>query len=161
MWRPEEHSDDENLRWAGLRASEWKHWPLFIMQPFIPILFYFYLWWLVVGLLTLVTFAWWIVVAPRFTPPTAIDISAYFMWLRFVIPPLMAYHIWQDGYPWTAALALSWPLAGNLIVLWLLMLPEAALASTTGGKAAQIGLIQERLMSRFGSIRRDAGNATD
>lgn len=154
MWRPEQHSHDENLRWAWLRASEWKHWPLFISQPFIPIFIYFYPWVLVVGLLTLITFAWWIVVAPRFTPTTAIDMSVYFMWLRFVIPPLMAYHIWQNGYPWIAALALFWPLAGNWIVLWLLMLPEAALAFTEGAKTAQIGLIQERLMSRFGYTRR-------
>lgn len=161
MWKPERHSDDENLRWALLRAIEWKHFPLFISQPIVPVLIYFYPWPWVIGLVVIATFAWWFIVAPQFTPPTAVDIAVYFVWLRFAASPLMAYWIWESGHPWTAGLALFWPFAGNGIVLWLLMFPQAALASTARAKAAQIGVIQGRLMGRFGYTHRDVGEATD
>jgi hypothetical protein len=113
-------------------------------------LLYFYPWPWVIGSVVIATFAWWFVVAPQFTPPTAVDIAVYFVWLRLATSPLMAYWIWQGGHPWTAGLALLWPFAGNAIVLWLLMWPQAALASTARAKAAQIGVIQRRLMGRFG-----------
>jgi hypothetical protein len=32
MWNPDRHPDEENLRWAWLRAIEWKHWPLFFPE---------------------------------------------------------------------------------------------------------------------------------
>jgi hypothetical protein len=153
MWRPEHHTDDENLRWAFLRAAEWRHWPLFISQPVIPVFLYFYPWPPVIGTLAIVTFAWWLIVSPQATPTTAVDLLVYFVWLRFAASPLMAYWIWQSGRPVTAALALSWPLVGNGIILCLLMLPQATLASTARAKAAQIGVIQGRLMSRFGYSR--------
>jgi hypothetical protein len=161
MWNPSHHTDDENLRWALLRAVEWKEWPLFISQPVVPVLLYRYPWWSVVGILVVVTFAWRLTVAPRFTPWTAIDNATYFVLLRFVMSPLMAYLIWRNGYPWVAALALFWPWAGNAIVCWLLTIPEAVLIRSGSAQAGQIGVIQRRLMSRFGYTRLDAEVATD
>ena len=67
MWRPEQHSDDENLRWALLRAIEWKHWPLFLSQPIVPVLLYFYPWPWVIGLVFVATFVWWLMVSSQFT----------------------------------------------------------------------------------------------
>jgi hypothetical protein len=156
MWKPAQHSDDENLQWALLRAIEWRHWPLFLSQPLVPVLLYFYSWPLVIGLVVIATFAWWFIVAPQFTPSTAVDLAIYFVKLRFATSPLMAYGIWQTGRPWVAVLALLWPFVGNWLVLWLLMFPQAALASSARAKAAQIGVIQRRLMSRFGYVHRDA-----
>lgn len=161
MWKPDHHSYDENLRWTLLRAIEWKHWPLFLAQPVVPILLYVYPWPWVIGLVVAVTFVWWFVVAPQFTPSTAVDITVYFVYLRFVTAPLMAYLIWQNGHPWTAALALLWPFLGHSVALWLLMFPQAALASTARAKAAQIGVIQQRLMGRFGYTPPVVGEATD
>jgi hypothetical protein len=155
MWKPAQHSDDENLRWALLRAIEWKHWPLFLSQPVVPVLLYFCPWPWVIGLVVIATFVWWFIVAPQFTPSTAVDLAVYFVNLRFVASPLMAYGIWQSGRPWVAVLALLWPFVGHWLVGWLLMFPQAALASTARAKAAQIGVIQRRLMSQFGYVRRD------
>jgi hypothetical protein len=134
----------------GSELANGKHWPLFISQPVIPLFLYFYpsLW--VVCTLAFVTFAWWVLVAPRAPPTAAVDLFVYFVWLRFAMSPLMAYWLWQSSRPLTAALALLWPLVGSWMILSLLMLPQAVLASTAGAKAAQIRLIQERLMSRFG-----------
>jgi hypothetical protein len=154
MWKPAQHSDDENLQW--LCAMEWRHWPLFLSQPIIPVLLYFYSWPWVIGLVVIATFVWWFIVAPQFTPSTVIDLAVYFVSLRFVTSPLMAYEIWQTGRPWIAVLALFWPFVGNGLVLWLLVFPEVALASTARAKAAQIGVIQQRLMSRFGYRRHEA-----
>jgi hypothetical protein len=161
MWNPAHHSDDENLRWAWLRATEWQEWPLFISQPVIPVLLYVYPWWCVIVSLAGVTFAWRLLIAPRFTPWPAIDNAAYFVMLWLVMSPLMAYLIWQNGHPWVAALALFWTWAGNGIVSCSLTIPEAALMSTATAQAGQIGVIQRRLMSRFGYTRLDADAGTD
>ncbi len=48
MWRIEEHSQKENKAFIAARASEWANFPLFILEPFIPILFYFAKWWYIV-----------------------------------------------------------------------------------------------------------------
>jgi hypothetical protein len=161
MWRPEQHSDDENLRWAWLRAVEWQRWPLFLSQPIVPVLLYFYPWQWVIAIIAVIGFGWWFIVASRFTPSTGIDLAVYFVYLRFVTSPLMAYLLWQSGRPWIAALALSWPLVGTFLVGWVLMFPEAALAWTESAKAAQIGVIQRRLMSRFGDVRTNAEQAAE
>lgn len=153
MWKPEHHSDDENLRWAWLRASEWHNWTRFLAQPIAPVLLYFYPWPLVVISIAVVTLAWWFIVAPRFTPPTGVDVAVYFVGLRFITSPLMAYLIWQKGSQWTAMLALCWPLLGDFMVIWLLMFPQAALSYTARAKDAQIGMVQQRLMRRLGYSR--------
>jgi hypothetical protein len=155
MWRPERHSEDENLRWALLRAIEWKHWPLFLSQPVVPVLLYFYPWPWVIGLVVVGTFAWWLIVAPETTPSLNIDLTVYFVYLRFLASPMMAFLVWQSGRPWAAVLALLWPFVGTSLVGWVLVFPEAILDSTARAKAAQIGVIQIRLMARLGYIRRD------
>lgn len=159
MWKSTQHSDDENLRWALLRAIEWKHFPLFLSQPVVPVLLYFYPWSWVIGLVVIVTFAWWFIVAGQFTPSTVIDVAVYFVYLRFMASPIMSFVIWQNGHPWIAGLALLWPLVGNGIVLWFLTFPQAALDFTARAKAAQIGVIQRRLMSRLGYAYLDAEEA--
>src|SRR5690349_6509496 len=97
MWKPEQHSDDENLRWAWLRAIEWQRWPLFLSQPVVPMLLYFYPWSWVIGIVAVIAFAWWFIVASQFTPSTGIDLAVYFVYLRFLTSPLMAYLLWQSG----------------------------------------------------------------
>jgi hypothetical protein len=105
MWNPNHHSDSENLNWAWFRASEWYHWPRFITLPIAPILLYLYPWQWVVVSITLATVLWWLIVAPRFTPPLYFDVFRYFVAVRFITSPLMAYLIWQRGDSWTAAIA--------------------------------------------------------
>ncbi len=47
MWKISEHSQKENKAFITARASEWANFPLFVLEPFIPILFYFAKWWYV------------------------------------------------------------------------------------------------------------------
>ncbi len=154
MWRSKQHPDDDNIRWALLRAIEWREWPLFISQPIVPVLLYFYSWTWIVGCLIGVTFLWWFIVAPKFTPTTtAVNTLVYFVWFRFITSPLMAYFLWQRGDLWYAVLALSWPLFGVFFAKYFLMLLQVPFSFMARGKTAQIGLVQERLMDRLGYDR--------
>ncbi len=47
MWKINEHSQKENKAFITARTSEWANFPLFVLEPFIPILFYFAKWWYV------------------------------------------------------------------------------------------------------------------
>ena len=50
MWTASEHSDEDNLQRAQLRGIEWIGWPLFLSQPIVAVLLYFYDWrWILAG----------------------------------------------------------------------------------------------------------------
>src|SRR5215471_741205 len=95
-WQPGQHTDKENFKWACHRAIEWAHWPIFLAQPVVPVLLYFLPWQPVIILLLVVSFAWWAIVAPRYTPSEAAGVAGYFVALRYLTAPLMAYLIWQS-----------------------------------------------------------------
>lgn len=153
MWDPQEHPDEENLRWAWLRAVEWREWPLFMSQPIIPILLYFYPSTWVIGSIVLLTFLWWLIVVPRMIAPNLADRGPLFVQLKFITSPVMAYLLWQKGDLWLAILALLWPLLGVFIAKYVLMFLQVPFSFTASGKAAQIGIVQERLMDRLGYDR--------
>jgi hypothetical protein len=156
MWKPSEHSDEDNWRWAFLRALEWVHWPLFISQPLVPILLYFYPWPWIVGLVVLITLAWRLVVAPVAVSPMLANAGATFVKLRFAASPIMAFLIWQRGDYWVAVLALLWPFVGVGIVSWMLGLLRAPLSLTALGRATEIRSIQRRFLAAAGaSLRTD------
>ena len=95
------------MQWALLRAMEWLTWPGFISQPLVPILLYFYPWPWVIGSVVLISFAWRMVVAPVIVFPQLATAAVWFVKLRWVASPIMAFLIWQrDDYP-IAALALA------------------------------------------------------
>ena len=45
VWNPEEHTNEENLRWSLLRGIEWGIWPAFLSIPVVPISLIFFSWW--------------------------------------------------------------------------------------------------------------------
>lgn len=161
MWKPAEHSDDDNSRWALLRAMEWINWPIFISQPLVPILLYFYPWPWVIGLVALITFVWRLIVVPVVASPTLAYIGPWVVMLRFAASPIMAFLIWQKGDWWIAALALLWPFVGVMIVLWILAIPQSLVSLTALGQATEIGAVQRRLMAALGYKFRSSETLTD
>ena len=93
MWRAQQHSDQENQRWAWLRAIEWIQWPLFISQPVVPVLLYFFEWRCVVLLLILVTFVWRMIVVPARVSVAIADLGPFLVLLKFLVCPIMAFLI--------------------------------------------------------------------
>jgi len=158
MWKPDEHSLEENLRWAHLRAMEWLTWPGFISQPLVPILLYFYPWPWVVGSVVLISFAWRMIIAPVIVFPQLANAGALFVVLRFATSPIMAFLIWQSGGDYlTAALALFWPFVGAAIVIYtvgLLRMP-LSLIFTAWGRATEIGAVQRQFMAAIGYVREE------
>lgn len=150
VWNPTEHSNDENVRWSWLRAVEWIGWPLFLSQPVVPILLYFYRWPVVIGAVVIVAFAWRAVIVPFWVAPSLAYIGPLFVLLKFISAPAMAYFIWQRGNTPIALVALVWPFLGPMIVQWVLILPTALMELTPLGKASQIGLVQRRFLTAMG-----------
>jgi hypothetical protein len=96
-WHPGEHSDDENLRWSLIRAIEWMEWPLFVTQPIVPILLYFCDWRPILGTVLVATLLWRATVARWFVSAWLADLGTMFVLSRFLVCPLMAFLIWQQG----------------------------------------------------------------
>ena len=159
MWNAASHSDEENLRWAWLRAVEWMGWPTFLSQVFAPVLLIFYPWHWVLGGLIVTHFAWRNFVASRWVSMIA-DQGPMFVMLRFIAAPVSAFVIWQQHHRWIAAVALLWPWVAPLVVGWALLIPQSLMeAMTPLGEQAQIGVIQKRFMRLLGRENSDASTA--
>jgi len=149
-WNPIHHSAEENTKWSWLRAVEWIEWPLFLSQPVVPVLLYFYPWPSVLGVTALTGFLWRLLVVPNFISTALAGLGPVFVVLKYVTAPVIAFLLWRQNEPWIAALALLWPLAGPF-VLQLVIGPFYALfAQSARGKASQIGIVQERFMAALG-----------
>lgn len=66
MWNPNEHSDDLNLRWCWLRATEWIRWPYFISQPVVPVMLVFWPWQAVIAIVLICNLIWYFLIRPNF-----------------------------------------------------------------------------------------------
>lgn len=157
MWIAGEHSDQDNLRWAWLRAIEWSGWPLFMSQPIAPVLLYFYDWRLVLLGLFLVTLFWRATLMQWFVSIRLADIGPLFVLLKFLTCPMMAFVIWRQDHFLVAGLALLWPIAGTSII-------DAFLAITGGilgvfipclspERTVSVGPIQRRFINALGYTR--------
>jgi hypothetical protein len=134
-WIPGEHSDQENLTWAWLRAVEWGRWPIFVSQPIAPLFLLFFPWPAVVVGTILLNLMWAGFVRYRFVNIKAAYYGAIVVRLKWVTCPAVAIYLFSAGELVGAVLALLWPL---------LIFVIGALPST------QIGRIQNMFMSQLG-----------
>ncbi len=146
MWNPNEHSDDLNLRWCWLRATEWISWPYFISQPVVPVMLVFWPWQAVIAIVLICNLIWYFLIRPKFISLPVAEFGAYFVRLKWVVCPLMGYYFYSLGRTATAAIALLWPILMIVIpfipivnVLTLQVLPSSA-----------IGPVQRRFMMALG-----------
>jgi hypothetical protein len=97
MWNPDQHSDEDNLRWTLLRAIEWDAWPFFISQPIVPVLLYSFVWWEIIIALMLIQFAWAVFIRNTFVSVWLAASGAIFVRLKWVICPIIAYKLFVQG----------------------------------------------------------------
>jgi hypothetical protein len=150
VWNPVHHSAEENTRWSWLRAVEWIEWPLFLSQPVVPVLLYFYPWQWVLGVTALIGLLWRLLVVPSFISTELAYLGPLFVVLKYVTAPVIAFLLWRQNEPWIAALALLWPFAGLFVVQFGVGLIYAPFAQSARGKASQVGIVQERSMAALG-----------
>jgi len=137
-WIPAEHSDQENLTWAWLRAVEWGRWPIFLSQPIAPLLLLFFSWPAVVIGTILLNLLWAGFVRYRVVNVKAAYYGVIMVRLKWLICPIVAIYLYSGGQLVGAALALLWPL---------LIFVIGAVPTT------QIGKIQNMFMSQLGYER--------
>lgn len=153
MWSATEHSTDENVRWSWLRAVEWIGWPLFLSQPIVPVLLYFFPWYWICGAVIAVTIVWRAAVVPFLVAPRLADIGPPFVTCKFITAPLMAYFLWRRGDTAIALIAFLWPFLGVILAQWLMAIPIALLNLTALGNGSAIGRVQTRFLSAIGLER--------
>jgi hypothetical protein len=110
MWNANDHTNDDNLRWAWLRAIEWGAWPIFISQPVAPVAMLFFHWWPVVLTTFIVTVFWTFFISRTIVVPAMAFWGAVVVRLKWVTCPMAAYMLWERGLKGTAIVAFFWPL---------------------------------------------------
>jgi hypothetical protein len=150
VWNPAHHSADENIRWSWLRAVEWIEWPLFLSQPVVPVLLYFYPWQWVFAGAALLSILWRLLVVPSFISTELADLGPLFVALKYVAAPTAAFLLWRENEPWIAALALLWPFLGLFVVQYSVTLMYVLFMGSAQGKASQIGIVQKRFLTALG-----------
>lgn len=150
MWYANNHSDDENTRWAWLRAVEWINWPIFVSQPIVPVLLYLWptLWLPITFGVVVLNVAWQLGVLRRFVSVPLADFGCVFVRLKWFTCPAMAYLLWANSLPYHAFAALFWPVA-VLLILTIINVPLGLMFKTT-----DIGPVQNCFMLRLGYSRK-------
>lgn len=108
MWKFEKHSKRENDIYIEGRASEWLHFPLFATQIFIPPIFMFAPWWIVILFLIILDFIW-MRVSIKFASLKIADLFwnvNKFKWIVFVF---FGYFYISKTMWVEAAFSLLWP----------------------------------------------------
>lgn len=136
-WNSSEHSYDENLNWAWLRAVEWGMWPLFLSAFIAPILFLFYPWINVVIAIVISTLLWRIIRYRYFNIRLA-NLGALIYFFRWIISiSIGIYFLIAKNY-FLFFLSAFWPLLWLIIPLQYLALPF------------EIGIMQKKIMKLLG-----------
>ena len=128
------YTDEENLRWAWLRAVEWAAWPAFISQPLLPLLYLYFPVWQVVVVVFCAS-ALWALVRYHFVSPGLATASCLYVRLKWITIPVCAIiAIWKQHYLVAAAIAFVPLYAGVL------------------GIPGKIGVLQRQFMHRLGYL---------
>jgi hypothetical protein len=159
MWIAAQHSVQDNVNWSWLRAIEWSDWPVFMSQPIVPVLLYLYDWrWILLGVF-LGTLLWRVTVLQWFVSVRLAGVGPFFVLLKFLTCPLMAFLIWRQGHYIVAVLALLWPFAGATIINWALAIIHGILGSfvpvLSPERTIHVGPIQNRFLNALGYITED------
>ncbi|MHB1284061.1 MAG: hypothetical protein ACYCZI_09360 [Metallibacterium scheffleri] len=134
-WKPHEHTDQDNLQWAWLRAVEWGRWPLFLSQTVAPILLIWLSWQVVVVAAFSTNVVWALFVRYRFNCVAAADFGALFALAKWVTWPAATAEMFFAGRSPECWVALAWPV---------LIFPLGMFTPT------RIGYIQTKFMRALG-----------
>ena len=138
IYDPKTHSDQENLRYAWLRAVEWGRWPLFVSQSIAPILFIFFPWW-EVTLTIFVLNLLWSFIRYRYVGLFLVNMGSYADFLKWLTIPVAVIHFFISKNYHLALLSLFWPLV---------LFPLGVFTPT------QVGVLQKIIMNKFGYFER-------
>lgn len=138
-------TDEEKERWTLLRAIEWGKWPLFVAQPFAPLLLVILPWWVVIAALVAATWLW-SAVRYRLVSVGLLRFGSYFVHLKWPVCIAAAiYFISAEDYV-LAAMAGLWP----VVTLVLMLLTPPTMIVVIQGMLA-LRLLQGRLDARMGA----------
>jgi hypothetical protein len=143
FWNPIEQSDDENTRWAWLRAMEWSKFPLFIAQPIVPILFIFIEWWRVIIFFILLTWIW-ALFRYRYINLVLLDLGSLFVHLKWPISIGVGIYFLTNNNYFLGVLSGLWPLFS---LLFQLLTPPV-----------QIGVLQKSILMKLGYVPNEEEN---
>jgi hypothetical protein len=116
-WIADEHTDDENVKWCWLRSVEWGHWPAYLSQLYVPILFIYYPWFKVLIAIAIIN-ALWAFVRYRFVSTLSAWLAAVMVgFTRWPIALAGAAHLFFHGQRVASGLALFWPILAGIYVL--------------------------------------------
>lgn len=143
---PRDNSKEEIALWTYLRALEWMTWPEYVSQLFIPILFIFFDYKLVLFGLIFVTFNWIIFIRSNFLfmPFVAIPVP-FVVLLKWPISlGVGVYFLIKHNY-FLAAFSAMWPIWMMLIMF----VPDVIAAKLERNKYG-IGITQKKLVYLLG-----------
>lgn len=139
-WKPKEHTDQDNLQWALVRAIEWGRWPLFLSQVVAPVLLIWISWEVIAATAFLLNIAWALVARYRFVSIAAADFGALFVLAKWLTWPVSTAYMFYVGRTPECWVALAWPV---------LIFPLGMYTPT------RVGRIQVQFMRALGYEPRD------
>ncbi|MGB7583100.1 MAG: hypothetical protein WBL85_11715 [Sedimentisphaerales bacterium] len=103
-------TNDEIKRWLWLRSIEWAALPAFVSQPLAPILFIFFPWYLVLGVVVILGVLWCLLRYLFVNVAFATIACCIVVWLKWPSAVGSAIYLFFHHHPLPAIIALLWPL---------------------------------------------------
>jgi hypothetical protein len=131
------YTDEENLKWAWLRAVEWAAWPAFISQPVLPLLYLYFPVWQVVVVVFCASVVW-TAVRYRFVSRGLANAGCLYVRVKWITIPVCAIIAIYERRFLVAAAIVFIPLYAGLL-----------------GMPGKTGLLQRQFMRGLGYLHSD------
>lgn len=101
-----------------LRSTEWASWPLFVLQPVVPIMFLFVPWWTPIVAVLVLSYAW-MLIRNKYHSLRLTLLGSIFVRFKWVVSIVMALVFLIMSQFIQAALSILWPLVTMLLMLFI------------------------------------------
>jgi hypothetical protein len=108
-------TNDEIKRWLWLRSAEWAALPVFVSQPLVPILFIFFPWYLVLGVVAILGVLWCFIRYLFVNVAFATIACCIVVWLKWPAAVGSSIYLFFHHHPLPAVIALLWPLLAAFV----------------------------------------------
>lgn len=135
FWNPKYHSFEENSQWCQLRAVEWGKLPLFLSQPFAPILLLYITFWKLIISILLLSYLWNLL-RYKFVSVILADFTVILVKLKWPVSIGFGVYFFINKLYLLALLSAFWPFITMLLI---------PLTGTT-----QVGIIERIFADKIG-----------
>jgi hypothetical protein len=140
FWNPQPSTNEEDMRWSWLRATEWGNWPRFVSQVVVPVLLLWWPAWQAIVAVVLATWLWW-PICGRIVNASVAGLGAYLVVsLKWPLSIGMGIYFAFHRQYQTAGISALWPV---IVMLLCFVTPPVRVGTLQNVFLRQMGYVSK------------------